>query len=453
MKSEQFAAIRPRYIGGILLVCAALTATPVHAGFLDNLKKGLDNVSDGLQKAEDALDDSKNKPSNSTNSQPQNNNSKPAPAQQKTQSMSQQSSAKPDRNATNILSQKSTYHLWPQYFKSFPFKTGDYKIVKDKDGTFIPLYLPVYKGMPRLGALPEYKRETGAGGKSMQQVRYENALKTALSTRFANDLANHLMLCNTRIYAKEFTERNMMADSNNLTNMTTRNQTNIPHLNGLHVRFEMEKMASAMLSPEKAKVYFCADGKPCGTENVMRFSPQNKGIPHHWGGNKNEFTIRKAYRDFVKKELPKLKSWAAKQSCDYYLVGKGKIEGYDFGKKQISIRVPLSYAHLAAYEPRSKDKNYSVDSNNITNISYKSMSDADAEALFARIKNLHKDNPLATTYGYPVYTVIKVQVYKHKAVSGFGMIAVAHDITSPKVEVYADDLLTIKLFEVAMKKY
>ena len=174
MKSQHFATNRFRHIGGIVLACTVLAATSVHAGFLDSVKNGLDTVSEGLQSAKDALDkksdnSSSTPPANNTNTQ-SNNSSIPAPAQQNTQSMPQQSAAKADQNATNILSQKNKYHLHPQYFTSFPFKTGDYKIVKDKDGTFIPLYLPVYKGVPRLGALPEYKRETKYDVNMMRQV-------------------------------------------------------------------------------------------------------------------------------------------------------------------------------------------------------------------------------------------------------------------------------------------
>jgi hypothetical protein len=65
------------------------------------------------------------------------------------------------QNLSLILSQPQYYYERPQYFSSLGFELGEYITVQplDKD-TFNPLYIPSYKGIPRLVFTPDYKKVT-----------------------------------------------------------------------------------------------------------------------------------------------------------------------------------------------------------------------------------------------------------------------------------------------------
>ncbi|MFW5425684.1 MAG: hypothetical protein ACKE8R_00380, partial [Methylophagaceae bacterium] len=104
-----------------------------------------------------------------------------------------------------ILNRPEHYYKRPQYFDSLGFELGEYIVVSPLDkATFNNLYVPSYKGLPRLALTPHYL-----------QVKKDINIKNAVTNRFKNDMLIYHNLRLLDLMAKHVTAENLKVDTSN----------------------------------------------------------------------------------------------------------------------------------------------------------------------------------------------------------------------------------------------
>ena len=375
---------------------------------------------------------------------PDNNESSPAPPP--TPSVDNKNTAPivAPQDLSLILSLPQYYYQRPQYFNNLGFDLGEYITVQplDKD-TFNPLYVPSYKGIPRLVLTPSYKK-----------VEATILIKNAVIRRFSNDMLIYHNLRLLDLMAEHVTEKNLKIDTSNEPSFRSKSRRDLYSFQGktrpsdsgsrsyTYVpRYHIQSLVTTLL-PSVHNSYFCVVEQCSGTQfqrSVMQ-----------WGGytNNNEFKSRRAYYSFVETEVPKLQAWAKSLSSESYLVGIVGLGDYDFDRKgfELLIRAPKDISKQFFYAPRIKEKRIFSQAEHNGRPFFFAISEADAETLQLQTKINYRSSGL--------YFVVKAEVYNANYASGgrthdqtYPGVNLAYDVTGSIIEFYTDELLTNKVFE------
>ena len=111
---------------------------------------------------------------------------KSSPSDSPPQTKKQTTASPPSHDLTALFSRPEFYFQRPHYFDSVGFDVGEFIVVEPLDKTnFNALYVPSYKGLPRLPLIPKYKQlkiDYSANGSTIQTYR------NAVVERFQNDM-------------------------------------------------------------------------------------------------------------------------------------------------------------------------------------------------------------------------------------------------------------------------
>ncbi|OUS17812.1 hypothetical protein A9Q88_02395 [Gammaproteobacteria bacterium 50_400_T64] len=331
------------------------------------------------------------------------------------------------------------------YFDSLGFDVGEIATIEPLDKTtFKTLYVPSYKGIPRIGLMPKYS-----------QVNVARHIKDDATKRLRNDMWIYHSLRLLAVMDEHVTDEALEAVAVSAKPYSVRGKTRSFEKYALFnytPSYHIAGLVSAML-PKTLDLYFC-DTNKCSYPNG--FNPSNNG---GWGGiNANEFKARRAYNDYMKTETPKLKAWAKSLSPDVYIVGRIQLGNYDFKKKGFSLQLVFPKEGLLnpRYAPRNREERVFgdfIDGKLVAGQSFFISLDAEkAEALQHKTK-------IANASMSMLYFTVKGQVHNAAAPTGNrgrsnrvrGGVALALEVTGSTVEFFSDELLTNKLFEAAIK--
>lgn len=147
-----------------------------------------------------------------------------------------------------ILNRPEHYYKRPQYFDSLGFDVGEYIVVFPLDKTtFNNLYIPSYKGLPRLALTPHYL-----------QIKKDINIKNAVAKRFENDMLIYHNLRLLDLMAKHVTAENLKVDTSNkasfkrkfhkqLYSVREKTQTTDNYFYQYTPRFHIESLVTTLL--------------------------------------------------------------------------------------------------------------------------------------------------------------------------------------------------------------
>ena len=357
----------------------------------------------------------------------------------------------PANDLTLIFSRPESYFQRPRYFDSLGFDVGDYIVVEPLDKeSFNALYVPSYKGLPRLSLTPQYKDlkiDYSAGGSKIQTYR------KAVAERFHNDMLIYHNLRLLDIMSRYVTEKNLKVDRSGKA------QNSYKFLRHLFVlraktrpsdqysykyipRYHIESLVST-LRPATHQRYL---GDPDDSRSSRIFSRQM----FSWGGNKNndEFKSRRAYFKFIETEVPKLKAWAKSLPRESYIVGTVELGEYDFKRKGfvLTLFAPrgMTSKRIFFYAPRDSSKQLFGATHHI----FFPIGEREAEALMEHTKDPH---------GRPsrLYFAVKGEVYGPQYAGSdssrhgptYAGVHLAYDVTGSVIEFFTDELLKNRVYQ------
>lgn len=402
-----------------------------NAGLLDDLKKIKDDVKKSVDQTKKFLNGEKDTPKNepedesTTKNTPLQENSKstaPAP-QQKTAVAQTNTPADKKTVATNTTLDPNGFNrksLEEQsgYYDQFPFDKGSYEILDDPTGTFRSLYIPTYKGKPRLGLMPKF---------DVFGTQYHlRTFAQAFSGRLQMSARAYVHLCAIKENKNEFTKEK-------LAYREPKMGTNYTSQSGFEPFIVAQELAYGLLKPDHFTQYFCDDSIPCPEKDKFRgYERTNLS----WGGSNergNEFAIRRAQSAFFDNEMPKLIKWSESLSCDVATVLRGNSTGYDFSLKAVGYSVGGSQT-----------------------LSYP-VAESEAQALLDRPRK-HMNSTTTTvdqlkSTELPLYAVVNTKLRGdtfsqagHRV--GYGL-AYELELNNLDVSFYADDQLTDKIADLS----
>ncbi len=330
-----------------------------------------------------------------------------------------------NQNEKDVLTQTQYYYLRDKYYAQLTEMKGKYKVFHSQsESVFHPLFIPVYKGVRRIGVMPlveHYYKNIGMPAGKM------DPLKQAFLERLWNDsqLYNNLKLLN--IKSSQINATGLKKDQ--------------PRQSGFHysAKTHMQSLAAGLFSPTTYARYFCTKNEKCPQKFYAK-----RGI-FQWGGRPvDEFRKHKAYVDFVDNQVDKIKLWACQLDHSVYIVGTALLGEYDFDKKGYNLTLQAagkSYNGywLLTYMSRKNNKPF-LDPNSQYNHLFISVNETVAEKLTSRHDKL--------------YYAIKGKLTGYRQASGrhqpdpfYAGVNLTYDINGNTFEFFTDDLLTNKVFE------
>ncbi len=368
-------------------------------------------------------------------------------------------SSPPSHDLTTLFSRPEFYYQRPRYFDSVGFDVGDYIIVEPLDKkNFNALYVPSYKGLPRLSLTPEYKQlkiNYSANGSTIKNYR------NAVVERFQNDMLIYHNLRLLDLMSQYVTEDKLKIDNSGKA------QNSSKHFRDLYMfkgktrpsdryfyqyvpRYHIESLVST-LRPATHQHYL---GDPDDSRASSSFSRQMIS----WGGtkNNNEFKARRAYFEYVEKIVPKLKAWAQSLPDESYIVGTVTLGEYDFKRKgfNLSLFPPQGTGSkkIFFYAPRAPSKRVFIDGNNDDGKHHLffPIGASNAEMLQERIKQPHDQlSQLYFAVKGEVYSPQYARLRRHGPT--YAGVNLAYDVTGSTIEFFADELLKNKVFEAKIQ--
>lgn len=352
----------------------------------------------------------------------------------------------------------------PELYAQIAATAPEHRVLNSGQSSLRSLYLPVHKGLVRLGVQPGLQHNA-VDMSDANAMQHHIALQEFVK-RLDMDTWRHREMCVLKDYEEEFTVSNILIDRDKAPPSQLRSNSTLYTWDGLAPRVLTDYLAVGLLAPMVAKKYFCAPGAPCAAD-LVKGAGYSKGYRQtselaKWGGNADEFSARRELRAFATDVLPKIKQWAKQINCDYYLVNRVEMGEYDPVKKGIAVNIVLidRGAMDTGYRPRDPMLSHANDANSHQHETVASMTEAQADSIFKRLEaaqlamlsewqrtQMQKAN--AKLPGPKIaYATVKVRQYWHQAPSS--PAALYFEVRDAKVELFADDRLTDKLLDVTM---
>jgi hypothetical protein len=299
------------------------------------------------------------------------------------------------------------------------------------------LKLQSYKGLPRVGVLNYYDiykpiyNKNGVGATTIATRDYDKKklVETELKER-KNNLKNYSLLLEMKFLNEFYNE----IEKDYL-------------MQGQIAQEHLKNIAYGLTTHEAYPKYFCGDDANC----KKWINSNNERKSSIWGGDsRNEFNKQKSYITFVKDNLEDLKKWSAAINTEVYVVKKIKFQTYDFEKEGFPIerfhlgnafnwstQIPSNDLELRRHVPVN-DIEMSI--KNDTYIEFLIKIPADKAETFLK---QNKSKTLLAVYK------IKYDNIVDPAQSPFSK---SFHLTSSIIEIYNDDALTNKVYEINISK-
>ncbi|MBT8264333.1 MAG: hypothetical protein KJN75_03265, partial [Muriicola sp.] len=235
------------------------------------------------------------------------------------------------------------YHQQLPKMTSVSFELGENKEIPSLyPDSFISLTIPAHNGLPRMGYLKRFEETKRTDIYEYNETANDRRSVKAWQTQNLGIYISLLVLdiMKADVVMEDMIDSFVFGDS--FTKYKAHSHQFGPGYVNFFPRGHIEGLASGILTPEKFKTYYCSEKADyCQPEALKR----NGRL---WGGNKNEFAARRAYSEFLKDEVPKLKQWASSISKDFYLVMPTRLASYDFTKG--GYRVNLLFPRAISQE-------------------------------------------------------------------------------------------------------
>lgn len=344
------------------------------------------------------------------------------------------------------------YHQQIQKMPSVSFELGETKEIPTPfPDNFISLTIPAHNGLPRIGYLKRFE-ET----KRTDIYEYNETANDRRSVKEwqTQNLGIYISLLVLDIMKADVVMEDMLNNfvfKDNFTKYKAHSHQFGPGYVNFYPRGHIEGLASGILTPEKFKTYYCSEEADyCQPEALKR----NGRL---WGGNKNEFSARRAYTTFLQDEVPKLKQWAASLSKDFYVVMATSLSSYDFtkGGYRVDLLFPRAISQESGttllYWPQNEES--AILDPGVPHSLFLTMSDVEAEKIDTRLTEMGQ-----TSYKQ-LFAVVKGTIYgitREGRNSGSAMIyggrsGLLFDIRAPEITFYLDEDLQEKVYESTLK--
>ncbi len=409
-----------------LLIIFAI-ALPGLQGCMDYAKKyeqSIQSIKSGYESYESM---GEKKPAQAPSTQSAQTNSKAATGQKTA------AGATAEQELVLLMQQQGRWHEREDYFKKLKFDAGEYKVINSPNNNFTNLYIPMHKGLPRVGATPSF------GVSKAKQYKYKNDpnlyIKLAFSERLQRDMNTYIAL-NYLAQAKKLAmPKRLKADNSGQPHNKPKRDRDIFSYKGYFPRYNVEYLASTLLSPTIYEQYLCQDNKPCDKNSM----PRNG---RSWGGVRaDEFRARKKYYAFVDTIVPEMIAWGDKLSATVYLISRARLGEYDYDKQAFKVTV-VPHKSALTYVTKKRMPEFFKGMTGLYH-TFLPMSEAKAEAFGKRLR--------AESQG-ELYAVLKLKIDNFKTrKSNYGNRAKLIDFQARAVEnkitFYFDEALKEKVFE------
>ena len=334
-------------------------------------------------------------------------------------------------------STKSSETTTPTVFKSKPvapvinFEEGF--VIQAYNDRFLNFELQQFRGKPRFGRLNHY----GTNVKDNLELREK-------MKEWRYDYARYNKLLQTKYLSSLFDvmDRKIPYDVKKSTAMYGVDGSAQERASAI-AQSHLCESAYILFASEEFKKYFCRDDRKCNPGRNRRI-PQ---VSVRWGG-KDEFEIVEKYQKFVTENYEVLRSWPDNIVDEGYLVEVIELGDYDFENGGFQLQIsPMNYDKLEPLDAKGLYDGKSYKRRNFSEL-YK-MDGTKAKDLINRLD--------AEKLGRRIFAVYKIKYYGVSDPVGlFGMpynkkITLASYVTSPVVELFEDEALTIKIGEVTLE--
>ncbi len=340
-----------------------------------------------------------------------------------------------------ILTLPEYYFDRGHYYSQIKQMKGKYKVIySDYPTMFPPLYIPVHKGIRRIGVMPMIEHYSNNIGKPAGKM---DLTKKAFLERLWNDtqLYNNLKLVN--LMSSHINSKNLKIDRSNTSIHGIKKEGDLYEVLTNRARYvlktHLQSLAAGMFSAEAYQKYFCSSTQPC-----LEKDRAVRGITQ-WGGKPvDQFRGYKVYSEFVENQLAKIKLWACQLNHSVYIVGRVVLGEYDFDNKAFNITLlpptkSFNGYRSMTYAPAKGKKQYLNPNSQYNRLMIK-LSETDAEKLIVDNSNIY----------YAIrgkLTGFSSSSGRRRADAYFAGVNLSFDLTGSQFEFYSDDLLTNKVFQ------
>lgn len=398
----------------------------IQAGWLDKNLKKLDKANLALNSVTHLKNTKPEKGNQDTEKSPVKlpNNFANNTTSLKNSSTNNQHKSSINQNSKDILTQ-TDYYLRDKYYAQIAEMKGKYKVFHSQsEGVFHPLFIPVYKGIRRIGVMPLVEHYYKNIGKPAGKM---DPLKQAFLERLWNDsqLYSNLKLVNLK--------------SSKINASSLQQNPSKDYKIVYSAKTHMQSLAAGLFSPTTYQRYFCTQKEKCPQKYYAK-----RGIVQ-WGGRPvDEFRQHKAYVDFIHNQVDKIKLWACQLDHRVYLVGVAYLGDYDFDKKGYNLTlIPPGQSYngykLMGYKARKNHKAF-LDPNSQYNHLFIPVSEEEAEKI--------------STHSDKIYFAIRGTITGYRRGRGahqpdafYSGVNLTYDISGNTFEFFSDDLLSHKLFQ------
>ena len=344
--------------------------------------------------------------------------------------------ARPDPNTTQIMQLVQWWHKREPYFKELPFDGGSYKIIQSPSDKFTNLYIPTFKGLPRVGLSPTF----GVNKNNQNAHRNDPHLytKRAFTEKLERDMNTYIVLKFMSMKKNLFTAKRLKVDQSSQAKNQLRRKRELFSYKHIIPRFHMEHMAGTLLSPATYEKYLCVKTH----SGCDKYSMPRAG--RVWGGSKaNEFTANKSFNDFVNSVMPDMLRFGDKLSSTLYLVTPARLSEYDFDNNGFKVSIDVNRSDLVYVTDKRKPAIFKEFKNSYS--TYLKMSADKAENFQKRLGERK-----GRLTGKQLYAVMKVKldefvIYKPDAANRARNRDYQVNFADNKVSFYFDEDLKEKI--------
>ena len=333
------------------------------------------------------------------------------------------------------------------------FDPGEIQIVESPyPEDFRPLALPLFRGLLRLGTPNSYGISLNPKPPEVYRSQRERG---ALLNLKKTSIQRYFELVEIEKRSSDIKIEDLAAEF--VPTIKARTPADDPVRKMVYWSANLKRIAPVYLKMNTIAKYWCKDGANCLVEGrapgQYAYAGNNRGRPT-WGGGADEFARLRAWQEYVRTEVPKIKTWAGQiEANEAYIVGKVYVPEYDFNNNGFVMRInaiepKATQSALLTYTKKSDPDSFfarTIVNGNTLGGRLIDMGPEEAEKL---IETLETQNAGKRDIYY-VYKV-SVRFEEPDITSGLSSTGAHQWIQEPvsnTVEFFMDETLKHKLFE------